>query len=88
MNREELERIDWRKVLEAIKLPAILVVYGWIGFILLGLWAKTLVELDILQGAHPIIRSTTILILFLIPALTWLYTWRKIAKHYRDKHIR
>jgi len=88
LNKEELERIEWRKVLRVIKLPAILVIYGWIGFALLGLWAKTLVELDLLQSMHPIIRSIATLILFLIPALAWLYTWRKIAKHYRDKHLR
>ncbi len=75
--------LDSRKLLRALKLPIVLLIYGWIGIILLGVWAKILVETPL--HSNPIIRSTIVFIAFTIPALIWLYIWRKIAKHYRNK---
>ena len=84
---KELEKIDWKKILRALKIPVVLILYGWIGVILLGLWIKILIELYP-SNPHPFIRAIIIVILFAIPALIWLYTWRKMAKYYRDKYIR
>ncbi len=80
------QEVNSKKLLEALKLPITLIIYGWIGIILLGIWAKILVETPI--HPNPVIKSTITFIAFTIPALVWLYTWRKIAKHYRNKILR
>lgn len=85
--KKELEKIDWKKILRALKIPIVLILYGWIGVILLGLWIKILTELYP-SNPHPFIEAMTRVILFAIPVLIWLYTWRKIAKYYRDKYIK
>lgn len=84
---EELEKIDWKKVFKALRIPVVLVLYGWMGVLLLGLWIKVLVEVCPLNP-YPFIKAIMIVILFTIPASIWLYIWRKIAKYYRDKYIR
>ncbi len=81
--KEINQEIDTKKLLRILGLPAILIIYGWAGIILLGIWIKILVETPI--HPNPIIKSTITFTAFTIPTLIWLYIWRKIAKHYRNK---
>ncbi len=81
-----LFKVDYAKVLRAVKLPILLIIYGWIGVSLLGVLIKALIVLEdmikpVLLGS---IVSTTI---FAVTALLWLYIWRKIAVYYRNKNI-
>ncbi len=83
---QDLFRIDYAKVLRAIKLPLLLITYGWIGVSLLGVLIKalTVIEEQVKPAVLGSILSTSI---FGLIALLWLYIWRKLAVYYRNKYI-
>ncbi len=84
---EELFKIDYAKVFRALKLPLLLIVYGWIGVSLLGVLIKTLIILE--ESIKPaLIGSMVSTSIFAVIAVSWLYIWRKLAVHYRNKHIK
>jgi len=84
---KELFKIDYAKVLRALKLPLLLIAYGWIGISLLGILIKALIILEE-SIKPPLIGSMVSTSIFTVIAVSWLYIWRKLAVYYRDKHIK
>lgn len=84
---KELFKIDYAKVFRALKLPLLLIVYGWVGVSLLGVLIKTLTVLEE-SIRPPLIGSVISTGIFIVVAISWLYIWRKLAVHYRNRYVR
>ncbi len=84
---QELFKVDYRKVLRALKIPVLLIIYGWIGISLLGVLIKTLTVLE--DTIKPtIIGSIVSTGIFAVIVFSWLYAWRIIAVYYRNKYLK
>ncbi len=83
---KELFKIDYAKVFRALKLPLLLIIYGWVGVSLLGVLIKTLAILEE-SIKPPLIGSIVSTSIFAAITIPWLYIWRKLAVYYRNRYI-